>query len=138
VLTAEEIKRLRELHTAYLAAVDILRAPEEPIRAWEDALEEHGAALLAMAEECIELQATFDLRWKADMRAIKRWQEAHPDRKNVWPDHADMVVWLLEELGPGPLDLGDCDSCGAPATVERHSSFKSEFYCAKCDPGDEP
>jgi hypothetical protein len=48
-----------------------------------------------------DLRATFDLRWKADMRAIKRWQAAHPDRPNVeltWPDHADMVVWLLEEL----------------------------------------
>lgn len=47
-------------------------------------------------EELREVQALFDLRWKADMRAIKQWQTAHPDRGNVWPDHADMVVWLLE------------------------------------------
>lgn len=44
-----------------------------------------------------ELQAGFDLRWKADMRAIKRWQEA-TGRELVWPDHADLVVWLLEQL----------------------------------------
>jgi hypothetical protein len=40
----------------------------------------------------------FNLRWDADMRAIKRWQEAHPGNDMVWPDHADLVVWLLERL----------------------------------------
>ena len=45
-----------------------------------------------------ELQATFNLRWDADMRAIKRWQAAGPDRELTWPDHADLVVWLLERL----------------------------------------
>ncbi len=51
-----------------------------------------------IAEEAAGLRSTFDLRWKADMRAIKRWQAAHPGRPNVWPDHADLVVWLLDEL----------------------------------------
>jgi len=41
------------------------------------------------------LQLTFDLRWKADQRAIKRWQDA-TGKKLTWPDHADLVVWLLE------------------------------------------
>lgn len=40
----------------------------------------------------------FDLRWKADQRAIKRWQAAGPGRDLTWPDHADLVVWLLERL----------------------------------------
>lgn len=57
-----------------------------------------GADIVTLMEEVDELQATFDLRWKADMRAIKRWREAHPGRSNVWPDHADLVVWLLEQL----------------------------------------
>ena len=48
--------------------------------------------------ELEEYKASFDLRWNADMRAIKRWQEAHPDRKHVWPDHADMCAWLMEQL----------------------------------------
>ncbi len=43
-----------------------------------------------------ELQLTFDLRWKADQRAIGRWQNAHAGRELTWPDRADMVVWLLE------------------------------------------
>ena len=50
-----------------------------------------------LREELKEVQALFDLRWKADMRAIKQWQAAHPERGNVWPDHADLVVWLLEQ-----------------------------------------
>ena len=41
-------------------------------------------------------QASFDLRWKADMRAIKQWHESGGD-KLVWPDHADLCVWLLSE-----------------------------------------
>lgn len=46
------------------------------------------------------LQLTFDLRWKADQRAIKRWQAAHPGNDLTWPDHADMVVWLMDEILP--------------------------------------
>jgi len=42
------------------------------------------------------LQLTFELRWKADRRAIKRWQAAHPGNDLTWPDHADMVAWLME------------------------------------------
>lgn len=45
-----------------------------------------------------ELERGFDLRWKADMRAIKRWQKAHPGNDLCWPDHADLCVWLLEQL----------------------------------------
>lgn len=41
--------------------------------------------------------ASFNLRWRADQRAIKCWQEAHPGNDLVWPDHADMVVWLMDE-----------------------------------------
>ena len=40
-------------------------------------------------------KASFDLRWKADMRAIKRWQAEDESRELTWPDHADMVLWLL-------------------------------------------
>lgn len=49
-------------------------------------------------ERIAELEASFDLRWKADQRAIKMWQAAHPGNDLVWPDHADLCVWLLERL----------------------------------------
>lgn len=55
-----------------------------------------AALLRAIAAERDESQATFDLRWKADMRAIKQWQAAHPGNDLVWPDHVDLVLWLAE------------------------------------------
>lgn len=51
---------------------------------------------VAAREHLAELEAVFDLRWRADMRAIKAWQAAHPGKELVWPDHADLVVWLME------------------------------------------
>ena len=50
------------------------------------------------AKELADLQRTFDLRWKADQRAIKMWRDAHPGNDLVWPDRCDMVVWLLDQL----------------------------------------
>lgn len=49
-------------------------------------------------EQIESLEATFDLRWKADIRAIKMWREANPGNDLVMPDHADLVCWLLDEL----------------------------------------
>lgn len=48
--------------------------------------------------EIESLQHTFVVRWQADMRAIGRWRKAHPGNDLRWPDHADMVVWLLEQI----------------------------------------
>jgi hypothetical protein len=48
--------------------------------------------------ELDELRENFNLRWAADMRAIKMWQAAHPERVRVWPDHADLCVWLMEQI----------------------------------------
>lgn len=52
----------------------------------------------ALLEDAQEMDASFNLRWEADMRAIKRWQKAHSGNERVWPDHADMVVWLMEQI----------------------------------------
>ncbi len=49
-------------------------------------------------EDMREREELFDLRWKADMRAIERWRKAGPNRELVLPDHADLVVWLLGQL----------------------------------------
>lgn len=65
------------------------------------------------ANQIADLERTFDLRWKADMRAIERWRTDSPDKRELTlPDHADLVVWLLEKLdalAPGweaALDAG--------------------------------
>ena len=65
-------------------------------------LDEAADALDALEKEMAEHNASFDLRWKADMRAINRWQEAHPGNDLVWPDHTDLCVWLLEALDEKP------------------------------------
>lgn len=44
-----------------------------------------------------ELQATFDLVHAANTRAIERWQAA-TGKELVWPDTADLCVWLMEQL----------------------------------------
>lgn len=68
-----------------------------PYLGWGSFIEDWETSMPTTVEELAELRATFDLRWKADMRAIRRWQEAHPERGPVWPDHADLVVWLMEQ-----------------------------------------
>lgn len=56
--------------------------------------------------ELDEHHASFDLRWKADMRAIKAWQAAHPGKELVWPSHVDLVLWLFAQLyAEGPEDV---------------------------------
>jgi hypothetical protein len=63
-------------------------------------------------------QASFDLRWAADMRAIKRWQAAHPGTGHIWPDHADMVVWLLAQI--------EARSDGGDPEMEPENIYRSD------------
>lgn len=44
-----------------------------------------------------ELQQAFDMRRKANSRAIKHWQQK-TGKTLTWPDHADLCVWLFEEI----------------------------------------
>lgn len=45
-----------------------------------------------------EMGQSFDLRWAASRRATEMWQAANPGNDLVWPDHADLCVWLLGQL----------------------------------------
>lgn len=53
--------------------------------------------LVDVLEQLEDYDRSFDLRWNADMRAIRRWQQAHPGNDLVWPDHADLCVWLMDQ-----------------------------------------
>jgi aspartyl/asparaginyl beta-hydroxylase (cupin superfamily) len=57
----------------------------------------HEQRVGELERELAEMKASFDLRWKADMRAIKKWQ-AETGRTMEWPDHADLCVWLMGKL----------------------------------------
>lgn len=49
------------------------------------------------AEEIDQHNRSFDLYRDASRRATKRWQAAHPGNDLVWPDTADLIVWLMEQ-----------------------------------------
>jgi hypothetical protein len=81
-----------ETLTAQLAEADLKLSMCGPAEA------EFHQATASLTAQLADLQATFDLRWKADTRAIKQWQAAHPDKPLVWPDHVDLVLWLTAQL----------------------------------------
>ena len=96
------------------------------------------AELAAARQEAVDLQAGFDLRWKADMRAIKAWQDS-TGRKLVWPDHADLCVWLLSELAEARLDkelfdwlLGDCIGRKVYVRDVDEDTMKYTYSCMEC------
>ncbi len=61
-------------------------------------VQEQHKMLSAATDLVMEMEAMFDLRQKADMRAIKRWREAHPESKLTLPDQADLCVWLMGQI----------------------------------------
>ena len=101
-----------------------------------------AAELLRLELEVLEHEQLFSLQWKADMRAIKMWQEANPGNDLVWPDSAKLSVWLLERLDAArealrahwiissgcpseqqeSCDLGDV--CACRATAEKEMSVR--------------
>jgi hypothetical protein len=65
----------------------------------EKRIAELEAELAKSREEVEELNATFDLQWKADMRAVEEWRKQDPDgRKLTLPDRKDQFLWLCREL----------------------------------------
>jgi hypothetical protein len=80
--------------------------PDVPLAMHSIEAMKHGApiepagirAIVELAELGYEELASFDLRWAATMRAVARWREAHPGNELVLPDHADLVVWLMDVL----------------------------------------
>lgn len=59
--------------------------------------------LVHMTAKVEESEQSFDIRWRADRRAISRWQKANPGNDLVWPDHADLCVWLQQQLADGQI-----------------------------------
>lgn len=111
--TARALKRAEkaeaDLRLAVFSECDYVRAVDERVK---EMVAKHDArvtellrannAMLERARkaerDAKELRRTFDLQRRAQMRAIERWQAEHPGNDLTWPDHADMVVWLLEQL----------------------------------------
>ena len=56
-----------------------------------------NAGVPELMYQLAELQTSMNLRWKADRQAIKLWEKA-TGKKLMWPDHADLCMWLMEQL----------------------------------------
>ena len=109
-------------------------------RAKDEQIADLERQVAELTEQCGELNALFDLRWKADMRAVERWRAGHPERELRLPDHADMVVWLLEREDARDAlierlrerywraDIA-CPACGR---VVRGSVLEELGYCPRC------
>jgi hypothetical protein len=145
-------------------------------------------AIVAAAEVALSSHQSFELRWRADMRAIKRWQAGEPqrdvaeligagralvaryldamageitqdvaldlgglvaklgqaldklpgsietpagERDLIWPDHADLVVWLLELIELRPA----CPSMAAvEAMVAELDRQSRDFHASAINP----
>lgn len=70
----------------------------EAITAWNTRHPSRNDVLEEAARERDELQELFDLQYKADMRAVKRWQAANPGNDLTWPDRADFGFWLMNKV----------------------------------------
>ncbi len=62
----------------------------------------------ALREDNEGYKHMFELRQKADQRAIERWRDGHPDRVMRLPDQADLCVWLMGQLDEAEL-LRQCN-----------------------------
>lgn len=88
-----------EAHAMASELIELRRRVVELDTATSNALVE----ALSLRAELEEHKEIFDLRWNADMRAIARWREANPEKRFILPDHADLCVWLLDQLVAGPV-----------------------------------
>lgn len=80
--------RIKIANAEYAAALT-----PSPLPATQEDAERSGAGV----SDAVELQEAFDMRWKADMRAVAMWRAENPSNDLVLPDHADLVVWLLDQ-----------------------------------------
>lgn len=63
--------------------------------------------IAALEAELADMNSVFQLRQAADMRAIKRWQQANPGNDLVWPDQVDLTIWLEEKVAACEAQIND-------------------------------
>jgi len=144
-------ERLREIFASAAAHEDD-EAAGKMVRDYlgtEDALTMLAARCRVLEADAADRQASFDLRWAAQQRAIDRWRAERPDvRELTRPDHADLLVWLLgrlEGLGDAAMAVAnDCrdwldgeDGPDARATMHAFLATLEPAIRAAC-PGAEP
>lgn len=114
---ADEIEALRQrLEIDPVAPhLDGIECRDETIRGQDKLIDELRAELAALKAKEVEHEESFDLRWKADVRAIKRWRAESPGCELRRPDHVDLVIWLI-----GQLDTLESERDALRADAERY------------------
>lgn len=77
-----------------------------------------------LRQELHELQASFDLTWRADRRGIRLWQESTGQR-HVWPDHGKLICWLLQRLQSAEATILGIREAGS-ITIDRTTLNESD------------
>ncbi len=100
VRTADDDARLEYLESLKLCIRCLGRYRDEP-EFWDG----EGALFCKNCDNVAEMEHSFDLRHKADMRAIERWrsepwppESSRPPKEMMLPDQADLCVWLMGEI----------------------------------------
>ena|ERR1041385_8199301 len=88
---SQQLAELQRERDSALPADDLRRALRDRL----DATEQENAKL---RRELADYESSAKIQWDCRMRAIKRWQEAHPGNDMRWPDGADLLVWLMEQV----------------------------------------
>ena len=80
--------------------------------------------MLDMAIRAVELDAVFDMQWKAHMRGVERWREETGETLTL-PDTADFTVWMLEKIYTSDARVAELEArlklWEPPTTVETGS-----------------
>lgn len=109
------VKRLRGYNWEYadvIAAAAALEAQAKEIRIYQQTEQTYVVRVADMQREYSEMQAkleariaeriaeqdyVLEMKWRAEHRAIKAWQERTGEHL-TWPDQAKLVEWLMDEL----------------------------------------
>jgi hypothetical protein len=102
----EENQKLRTDQRKLHDIVDELHLKKQECIKLESIAEERLGKILELTKENEELQATFDLSWDAQMRAVAEWRKQDPEgRKLKLPDQKEHTLWLITELAEAKTSL---------------------------------
>lgn len=75
-----------------------MKVKSSDVERLKDQLATKNQTIRLLRLQIAELKEFFEVRSDADRRAIKRWHAAHIDKTNLWPDQADLCVWLMDRI----------------------------------------
>jgi hypothetical protein len=53
-----------------------------------------------LKDEIADYELSAKIHAECRIRAVERWQQAHPGNDLMWPDGANLLVWLMDQVAP--------------------------------------